>query len=178
MREVFRQFHTISDKIPNVISLVLVKIGSGICFGQTTKNPSSVGQNSLVVRRYGSAKFSKKSKKTKKRVCAVNHILKTIKHTVEARIPLERESMELQNLLSDPSPPTPFSAPKMGSKYKMCQNPEKGGFWNYNFLRQKIAHLAPLQKKNSKFLCEHDKTRYISLRKCVYTPFFRFLGKK
>ena len=63
----YRQFHTISDKNPNVNSLVLVKIGPEICFVLKTKKPYSVGRNSLVVQRYGGAKFSKNRKKKRKK---------------------------------------------------------------------------------------------------------------
>ena len=130
-----------------MISLVLVKICPEICFVLKTKKPCSVGQNSLVVQRYAGAKFRKNRKKRKKGFAAVNHISKTTRPTFKPRIALERESMELQNLLSDPSPPTPFLAPKVGSKYEMYQNSKYIGFFFLFLMRQKIAHLAPLQIK-------------------------------
>lgn len=43
-----------------------------------------------------------KKKKRKKGLTHVNNNSKTIKNTVKTRILLEKESMELQNLLSDP----------------------------------------------------------------------------
>ena len=133
-----------------MISLVLVKICPEICFVLKTKKPCSVGQNSLVVQRYAGAKFRKNRKKRKKGFAAVNHISKTTRHTFKPRIALERESMELQNLLSDPSPPTPFSALKMGSKYKMRHNSLKFGLFDPFFIALKDSQSRAASNKKIK----------------------------